>query len=57
MRFSGAVRPDRGAREVRGGEGPCLQPKESNGFVVDEAQVTFFGLCGECSVRGAGLEP
>jgi Fur family ferric uptake transcriptional regulator len=27
---------------------PCLQPSEDHGFVVDEAEVTFWGICPRC---------
>jgi Fur family ferric uptake transcriptional regulator len=30
------------------GEAPCLDPSSSHGFVVDEAEVTFWGLCPAC---------
>jgi Fur family transcriptional regulator, stress-responsive regulator len=30
------------------GEPPCLSPAEANGFVIDEAEVTFWGLCPTC---------
>jgi Fe2+ or Zn2+ uptake regulation protein len=30
------------------GAAPCLQPSASGGFVIDEAEVTFWGLCGDC---------
>ena len=30
------------------GEAACLEPSERNGFTVDEAEVTFWGLCGHC---------
>jgi Fur family transcriptional regulator, stress-responsive regulator len=30
------------------GEAPCLEPTASHGFVVDEAEVTFWGLCPAC---------
>ena len=30
------------------GQAPCLEPSASNGFVVDEAEVTFWGLCPTC---------
>ena len=32
------------------GEAPCLTPSGDNGFVVDEAEVVFWGLCPGCSV-------
>lgn len=30
------------------GEAPCLDPSSAHGFVVDEAEVTFWGLCPAC---------
>jgi Fe2+ or Zn2+ uptake regulation protein len=30
------------------GEAPCLEPSHTHGFVLDEAEVTFWGLCPEC---------
>ena len=30
------------------GVAPCLTPAESLGFVVDEAEVVFWGLCSDC---------
>jgi Fur family ferric uptake transcriptional regulator len=30
------------------GDAPCLQPSTADGFVIDEAEVTFWGLCGHC---------
>ena len=27
---------------------PCLQPSEDHGFVIDEAEVTFWGICPRC---------
>ncbi len=31
------------------GAAPCLDPSQSHGFVVDEAEVTFWGLCPACA--------
>ncbi len=31
------------------GERPCLTASEANGFVIDEAEVTYWGLCPSCS--------
>ncbi|MBM9462235.1 transcriptional repressor [Aeromicrobium sp. YIM 150415] len=31
------------------GEAPCLTPAQSHGFAIDEAEVTFWGLCPTCS--------
>ena len=30
------------------GEAPCLEPSHTQGFVLDEAEVTFWGLCPQC---------
>ncbi|NLU65268.1 transcriptional repressor [Rhodococcus sp. HNM0563] len=30
------------------GAAPCLTPSDAGGFVVDEAEVTFWGLCQSC---------
>ncbi|MFE2043993.1 Fur family transcriptional regulator [Streptomyces sp. NPDC059477] len=30
------------------GAAPCLDLVESKGFVVDEAEITWWGLCGDC---------
>jgi Fur family transcriptional regulator, stress-responsive regulator len=30
------------------GEPPCVLPSDASGFVIDEAEVTFWGLCPEC---------
>ncbi len=27
---------------------PCLSPESNHGFVIDEAEVTFWGLCPNC---------
>ena len=33
------------------GETPCLTPAEAHGFVLDEAEVLFWGLCPGCRAR------
>ena len=33
------------------GAAPCLTPSDTAGFVVDEAEVVFWGLCRECRPR------
>ena len=33
------------------GERPCLDPGTGHGFEVDEAEVTFWGLCPACQTR------
>jgi Fe2+ or Zn2+ uptake regulation protein len=35
------------------GESACLTPSSTNGFVVDEAEVTFWGLCPSCATASA----
>jgi Fur family ferric uptake transcriptional regulator len=30
------------------GHAPCLEPASDAGFVVDEADVTFWGICPRC---------
>ena len=34
------------------GRAPCLSPGDANGFIVDEAEVTFWGLCPTCQTTG-----
>ena len=33
------------------GHAPCLDPSTSQGFEIDEAEVTFWGLCHSCQAR------
>jgi Fur family ferric uptake transcriptional regulator len=30
------------------GAAPCLEPSQTNGFAIDEAEITFWGLCPRC---------
>jgi Fur family ferric uptake transcriptional regulator len=30
------------------GEPPCLEPPDAGGFIVDEAEITFWGMCPRC---------
>ncbi len=32
---------------------PCLTPSDTHGFVLDEAEVTFWGLCPDCATPAA----
>jgi Fur family ferric uptake transcriptional regulator len=32
------------------GAAPCLSPSDAAGFVVDEAEVVFWGLCADCQI-------
>lgn len=34
------------------GHAPCLTPSDARGFVVDVAEVTFWGLCASCAAAG-----
>jgi Fur family transcriptional regulator, stress-responsive regulator len=33
------------------GEAPCLEPSHTHGFALDEAEVTFWGLCPQCQEK------
>jgi Fe2+ or Zn2+ uptake regulation protein len=33
------------------GRRPCLTPSDDHGFELDEAEVTFWGLCPDCQAR------
>ena len=35
------------------GEAPCLIPSGHNGFLLDEAEVIYWGLCPDCSASQA----
>jgi Fe2+ or Zn2+ uptake regulation protein len=35
------------------GEAPCLTPSEHNGFVLDEAEVIYWGRCPDCATSQA----
>lgn len=30
------------------GQAPCLDPSADHGFAIDEAEVTFWGVCADC---------
>ena len=36
---------------------PCLDASDTHGFVVDEAEVTYWGLCPDCSTRTSTRPP
>ncbi|WNV86221.1 Fur family transcriptional regulator [Umezawaea sp. Da 62-37] len=38
------------------GDAPCLSPSQRSGFVVDEAEITFWGTCPDCA-KQAGDRP
>lgn len=33
------------------GHAPCLTASDDHGFVIDEAEVIYWGLCADCSVK------
>ncbi len=37
------------------GEAPCLEPSAAAGFVIDEAEVTFWGLCPTCQAPPSSI--
>ena len=39
------------------GEPPCVEPSESHGYEVDEAQITFWGVCPACQVTAGAQGP
>jgi Fur family ferric uptake transcriptional regulator len=39
------------------GEAPCLEPHQDHGFVIDEAEVVYRGLCPDCSASGSEPTP
>ncbi|MEU4098095.1 Fur family transcriptional regulator [Streptomyces sp. NPDC026673] len=36
------------------GAAPCLNPVEGKGFAIDEAEITWWGLCAECQKAALG---
>ena len=38
------------------GEPPCVLPSDASGFVIDEAEVTFWGLCPSCQTTSTTNE-
>ena len=39
------------------GEAPCLTASDDHGFAIDEADVTYWGLCPACSTAVSSWEP
>lgn len=39
------------------GEAPCLTASDDHGFSVDEAEVTYWGRCPDCSNQGNPSDP
>jgi Fur family transcriptional regulator, stress-responsive regulator len=35
------------------GEAPCLTADDAHGFVIDEAEVIYWGQCSDCSGKGS----
>lgn len=35
------------------GRAPCLRASDDSGYLVDEAEVTYWGRCADCQVRAA----
>jgi Fur family ferric uptake transcriptional regulator len=33
------------------GQAPCLSPSDAGGFLLDEAEITFWGLCPSCQAE------
>jgi Fur family ferric uptake transcriptional regulator len=38
------------------GRRPCLTPSETGGYILDEAEVTFWGLCPDCQSQPASAK-
>lgn len=36
------------------GQAPCLTPSHDSGFIVEQAEITFWGLCPECAGSESG---
>ena len=39
------------------GAAPCLEPSERSGFTIEQAEVTFWGLCPHCQTTSEGTTP
>jgi Fur family transcriptional regulator, stress-responsive regulator len=39
------------------GEAPCLTASDDHGFSIDEAEVTYWGLCPDCSTATSSWVP
>jgi Fur family ferric uptake transcriptional regulator len=44
-----------GCRRRLRGKAPCLEPRDSAGYLVDEAEVVYWGRCPECLARSASV--
>lgn len=38
------------------GHAPCLEPSNANGFVIDQAEVTWWGTCANCDDSASSNE-
>lgn len=38
------------------GKAPCLNPQEAQGFILDEAEVVFWGLCPACQKKNSNKQ-
>lgn len=38
------------------GEAPCLEPSAEHGFIIEEAEVIFWGLCPECRQKNHTMD-
>jgi Fur family transcriptional regulator, stress-responsive regulator len=43
--------------ECAAGQVPCLAPADSADFVVDEAEVLYWGICPDCQTQQPDIEP
>lgn len=39
------------------GKAPCLEPADSQGFVVEEAEIVFWGVCADCTAQDGSTRP
>ena len=39
------------------GDAPCLEPSDTHGFTVDEAEVVFWGMCPTCRANPHTSQP
>jgi len=35
------------------GKAPCLLPKHTHGYIIDEAEVIYWGICPDCQTKNA----
>jgi Fe2+ or Zn2+ uptake regulation protein len=39
------------------GSAPCLEASNTNGFIIDEAEVTYWGICPACQHNTSDIHP